>query len=122
MHHYSSLLGIYPVAIDPIVLSVAEQDPESNEEALIDRDAYIFDLDITISPISMSRGNLVDIRGKSIPFLEAVQASIVPYAVKLSFLFHEFVGWCVEQYSHSERVIVNKQGSQGLCRIDNLSV
>lgn len=89
MHHYSSLLGIYPVAIDPIVLLVAEQDPESNEEALID-------LDITISPISMSRGNLVDIRGKSIPFLEAVQASIVPYAVKLSFLFHEFVGWCVE--------------------------
>jgi hypothetical protein len=108
--------------MDPIVLSVAEKDPESNEEALIDRDADVFDPNITISPISVSRSNLADIKGKSIPFLEAVQASIVPYVVEVSFPFPEFIGWCVEQYSHSERVIVNKQGSQGLCRIDNLSI
>jgi hypothetical protein len=71
--------------MDPIVLSVAEKDPEGNEEALIDRDADVFDPDITISPIFVSRSNLVDIKGKSIPFLEAVQASIVPYVVDLSF-------------------------------------
>jgi hypothetical protein len=29
--------------MDPIVLSVAEKDPEGNEEALIDRDAYVID-------------------------------------------------------------------------------
>jgi hypothetical protein len=106
--------------MDPIVFSLEEKDLESNEESLIDIDADVYDPDITISPISMSHGNLVDIRGKSIPFLEAFQASIVPYVVELSFPLPEFIGWCAEQYSHSKRVIVNKQGSQGLCRIVNL--
>jgi hypothetical protein len=113
-------LGIYPISIDPILLSVAEKDHESNEEALIDRDADVSNLNITISPIFVSRSNLVDIKGKSIPFLEVVDASIVPNVVEVSFPFPEFVGWCAEQYSHLERVIVNKEGSQCMCRINNL--
>jgi hypothetical protein len=108
--------------MDPIVFSVAEKDPEGNEDTLIDKDADVIDPDITISPISVSRSNLADIKRKNIPFLEAVQASIVPYVVDLSFPFPEFVGWCTEKYSHSERVIVNKHGSLVLCRIDSLSV
>jgi hypothetical protein len=58
--------------MDPIVFLVAEQDPEVNEESLIDRDVDVFDLDITISPISVSRSNLVDVKGNNIPFLDAV--------------------------------------------------
>ena len=119
---YSSLPGIYLISMDPIVLSVVEKDPESNKESLIDRDADVFDPDITISPISMSRSNLDDIKGNNIPFLEVVQASIVPYVVEFSFPFPEFIGWCAEKYFHTKRVIVNKHGYQVLCRIDTLSV
>ena len=108
--------------MDPILFSIAEKDLEGNEDALIDRDVDVFDPNITIFPIFVSWGNLADIKGKIIPFLEVVQASIVPYAVELSFSFLEFVGWCAEQYSHAERVIINKQGSQVLCIIDSLSV
>ena len=72
----------------------------ANEEALIDRYSYIFYAEITISPIFVSRRNLSDKVGKCIPFLEAVQATIVPYAVEIAFSFPEFIGWCVEQYSH----------------------
>jgi hypothetical protein len=40
--------------MDLIVLSVVQQDPEGNEEVLIDRDADVFDPDITVSPIYVS--------------------------------------------------------------------
>jgi hypothetical protein len=103
-------------------MSVAEKDPVSNEEALIDRDSDVFDTEITISPISMSRANLSDNVGKQIPFLEAVQATIVPYVVEVMFPFPEFIGWCAEQYSQEEKVVVNKQGSEVLCRVESLSI
>jgi hypothetical protein len=82
--------------MDPIITSVTEKDPVSNEEALIDRDSDVFDTEITISPISVSRSNLSDNVGRRIPFLEAVQATIVPYVVEVAFPFPEFIGWCAE--------------------------
>jgi hypothetical protein len=103
-------------------MSVAEKDPMSNEEALIDRDSDVFDTEITISPISMSRANLSDNVGKQIPFLEAVQATIVPYVVEVTFPFPEFIGWCAEKYSQEEKVVLNKQGSEVLCRVESLSI
>jgi hypothetical protein len=108
--------------MDPIITSVTEQDPVSNEEALIDRDSDVFDTEITISPISVSRSNLSDNVGKHIPFLEAVQASIVPYVVEVTFPFPEFIGWCAEQYSQEEKVVVNKQGSEVMCRVESMSI
>jgi hypothetical protein len=85
--------------MDPVFLSVTEKDPLPSEESLIDRDSDVFDTEITVSPISVSRANLPDHVGRQIPFLEAVQASIVPYAIEVAFPFPEFIGWCVEQYS-----------------------
>jgi hypothetical protein len=78
---------------------VTEQDPVSNEEPLIDQDSNVFNTEITISPISVSRDNLSDSVGKKVPFLEEIQATIVPYVVELAFPFPEFIGWCAEQYS-----------------------
>jgi hypothetical protein len=103
--------------MDPIITSVTEQDSVSNEEALIDRDSNVFDTEITISPISVSKANLSDNVGKQIRFLEVVQATIVPYVVKVVFPFPEFIGWCIEQYSQEEKVVFNKQGSEVLCRV-----
>jgi hypothetical protein len=110
------------MAMNPVILSVTEQDPASKEEALIDRDSDIFDTEITVSPISVSRANLLDNVGRQIPFLEVVQASIVPYAIKVTFPFPEFISWCVEQYSQEEKVILNRLGSEVLCRVDSPSV
>jgi hypothetical protein len=61
--------------MDFIITSVTEQDPVSNEEALIDQDSDVFDTEITISPIFVSRRNMFDNVGRRIPFLEAVQAT-----------------------------------------------
>jgi hypothetical protein len=58
--------------MDPIITSVTEKDPMMNEEALIDRDSYVFDTEIAILPIFVSRRNLSDNVGRHIPFLEAV--------------------------------------------------
>jgi len=71
--------------MDPVVLSVTEQDPPPSEEALIDKDSDVFDTEITISPFSVSRANLADHVRRQIPFIEAVQASIVPYAIEVTF-------------------------------------
>jgi hypothetical protein len=80
----------------------------SNEEALIDRDSDIFDTEINIFPKSVSRSNLFDNVVRPIPFLEAMQATIIPYIVEVTFPFPKFIGWCAEKYSHEKRVIVNK--------------
>jgi hypothetical protein len=108
--------------MDPIITSVTEQDLMVNEEALIDRDSNVFYTEITISPISMSRSNLPDKVGRCIPLLEAAQATIVPYVVEIAFPFSKFIGWCAEQYSHEERVVMNKRGSKVMCRVESLSI
>jgi hypothetical protein len=108
--------------MDPIITLVTEQDPVENEESLIDRDSKVFDTLITIFPISVSRRNMSNKVGKCIPFLEAFQAIIVSFVVEISFPFLEFIGWCVEQYSHEERVVVNKRGSEVMCRVESLSI
>jgi hypothetical protein len=43
------------MAMNPLILSVTEQDLTSKEESLIDRDSDIFDTEITVSPIFVSR-------------------------------------------------------------------
>jgi hypothetical protein len=58
--------------------------------------------------------------GRCILFLEVVDTTIVPYDVEIAFSFPEFIGWCAEQYSHEERVIVNKKGSEVMCRVESL--
>jgi hypothetical protein len=93
-----------------------------NEESLIDRDSNVFDTKITISPIFVSRSNLSDKVGRCISFLEVVQATVVPYAVEITFPFPEFINWCVEQYSHEERVVMNKLWSEVMCRVEILSI
>jgi hypothetical protein len=56
IHAISTHFQVFFIAtMDPIITSVTEQDPVSNEEALIDRDSDVFDTEITISPISVSR-------------------------------------------------------------------
>jgi hypothetical protein len=69
---FYSFIGIFHHRHGPVIMSVAEQDLTSNEESLIDRDSDVFDIELTISPISMSRSNLSDNVGKQIPFLEVV--------------------------------------------------
>jgi hypothetical protein len=107
---------------NPVILSVNEQNITSREEALIDMDSYVFDTEITVSPISVSKLNLLDNVGKHIPFLRMTQASITPYFVEVVFPFPEFISWCAEQYLQEERVILNKVGSKVLCEIDSLSL
>ena len=66
---------------NPVIFFVNEQDIASREEALIDRDSDVFDTEITVSPISVSRSNLLDNVRNCIPFLGMAQASITPYVV-----------------------------------------
>jgi hypothetical protein len=46
------------------ILSMNEQEITSREEALIDRDSNVFDTEIIVLPISVSRSNLLDDVGK----------------------------------------------------------
>jgi hypothetical protein len=77
--------------MDPVIMSITEQDLASKEEALLDRDFDVFDTETTVSPVSVSRSNFSDNVGRQIPFLEVVQSSIVPYVVEVAFPFPEFI-------------------------------
>jgi hypothetical protein len=110
------------MAANHVVLSINEQVISSKEEALIDRDSDVFDTEITVSPISVSKSNLLNNLGMHIPFLEAAQASITPYIVEVVFPFPEFVSWCAERNYQEERFILNKLGSEVLCEIGSPSL
>jgi len=83
---------------NPIILSLKEKDFASKEESIIDMDFDVFDIEFMISPISVSRSNLLDNVGKKIPFLKTTQDSISLYAIEVVFPFPEFISCCVEQY------------------------
>jgi hypothetical protein len=92
--HRASLLTIsaqfqvfFIVTMDPIITLVIDQYPMSNEEALIDQDSDVFDTEIAICPIFVSRSIFSDNVGNHIPFLEAIYPTIVPYVVQVSFPF-----------------------------------
>jgi hypothetical protein len=110
------------MATNSVVLSMSEPDIYSKEESLIDRDFDVFNKETMVSPVSVSKENLLNNDGSCIPFLEASQASFTPYVVETVFPFPEFVSWCAEQYSQGERVILNKLGSEVLCKIDGPSL
>ena len=46
----------------------------------------------------------------------------MPYIIEVIFPLSEFIGWCAEQYSQEEKVILNKLGSKVLCIVDILSI
>jgi hypothetical protein len=99
------------MVVNPIVLSVRELDTPSREDTLIDRDSNVFDIVTMVSPISVSKVNLLNNVGSHISFLEVDRASFAPYVVETIFPFREFMNWCAERYSQGERVILNKLGS-----------
>jgi hypothetical protein len=103
-------------------MSIETKIPMSKEESLIDRDSDVFDTEIIVSHISVSRANFSNNVGKYIPFLEVVQATIVPYTIKLAFPFLEFMDWCTEKYSREENIVINKLGFEVLCRVESLSI
>ena len=105
-----------------VFLSVSELDISSKEDSLIDRDSDVFDTVTTVSPIYVSKTNLLNDIESHISFLEAVRASFTPYVVETIFPFPEFVSWCAERYSQQEKVILNKSGSEVLCKIDGSSL
>jgi hypothetical protein len=106
----------------PAILTLCEQEISSREEALIDSDFDVFDTEIMVSPISVSKSNLLNDVGTHIPFLEVAQASIIPYVIETVFSFPEFMSWCAERYSQEERVILNKLRSKVLCKVDGPSL
>jgi hypothetical protein len=52
------------MVVNSVILFVNEQDIASREEALINRDSDVFDTEITVSLVYVSRSNLLDNVGK----------------------------------------------------------
>jgi hypothetical protein len=110
------------MAANPVVLSMSEPDTPSREDSLIDRDSDIFNTLMMVSPVSVSKENLLNNVGFHISFLEAARASFTLYVIETIFPFPEFVSWCAERYSQGKRDILNKLGSEVLCKVDGPSL
>jgi hypothetical protein len=98
------------------------QNPENKEDLIIDRDSNVFDPVLSVNTVTESRSRLSVLGVQNAPFIDVVKLSIFPYCLEQSYQFPEFVNWCATHYSHSERVIVDTNGSESLCRVDTLSV
>ena len=77
----------FTMTTNPNVLSMSEPDISSREDALIDRDSNVFDTVTTVSPVSVSKMNLLNDVESHISFLEAARASFAPYVVETIFPF-----------------------------------
>ena len=80
---------------------------DSKEEVIVDREGNIFDLVLSICSISPSKEWLWEFKTRGNDVLNVVGSLLYHFSIEKTLHFPEFVEWCVNNYSLTERVIMN---------------
>ena len=89
---------------------------------VIDRERNVFDPILSVCSVSVSRERLWQYKSQGNDILNVCNSFLYYFAVEQTLPFPEFVEWCENNYSSSERVIMIRTTSKILCRIDTKSV
>ena len=91
---------------------------DEREEFVVDRERNVCDPVLSVGNVSVSKEQLwqCNLQGNDI---QNIYGSFSYYfAVEQTLPFPEFVEWCVNSYSPSERVIMSHTTSKILCKVD----
>lgn len=89
------------------------------EKHLTDSLVKVFESRLTVRPVSHYKQTIID-NPSIIP--SKLMVLMFQFAIELVFLFPEFIEWCVSNYSRSERIIMNFNGSKFSCHINLQSI
>ena len=80
------------------------------EYCIANRESYVLNLVLSMGIVKQIKEKLFSLHSESIDILGLAKNTIIDLFPKQSFHFPEFVEWCAQNYSQSERVIMNKDG------------
>lgn len=88
---------------------------DANQESIVDIECDVFGPIFIINPVSESKKRL---HHETSHFPNSVKPSLSQFTLEQSYPFPEFIQWCVDNYSKTERVIMNSTGLKVLCWVD----
>ena len=80
---------------------------DEREEVVIDRNKNVFDPILLVCSVSVSKEHLWKYKSQGNYILNVCNSFLYYFVVEQTLPFPEFVEWCANSYSSSERVIMS---------------
>ena len=85
---------------------------DEREEVVIDRERNVFDPILLVWSVSVSKEHLWEHNSQGNDILNVCRSFLYFFAIEQTLPFPEFVEWCANSYSSSERVIMSHTTSK----------
>ena len=95
---------------------------DEREEVVVDRERNVCDLVLSVGSVSVSKEHLWQYNSQGNDILNVYSSFSYYFAIEQTLPFPEFVEWCTNSYSSSERVIMSHTTSKILCKVDAKTV
>ena len=95
---------------------------DEREEFVVDRERNVCDPVLSVGNVSVSKERLWQCNLQGHDVLNICSSFSYYFAIEQTLPFPEFVEWCANSYSPSERVIMSHTMSKILCKVDAKSV
>ena len=95
---------------------------DEREEVVVDRERNVCDHILSVCSVSVSKEHLWQYNSQGNDILNVCISFLYYFAIEQTLPFPEFVEWCVNNYSSSERVIMSHTTSKILCKVDAKNV
>ena len=95
---------------------------DEREEVVVDRERNVCDPMLSICSVSVSKEHLWQYNSQGNDILNVYSSFLYYFAIEQTLPFPEFVEWCANSYSSSERVIMSHTMSKILCKVDMKTV
>ena len=95
---------------------------DEREEVVFDRERNVCDPVFSVGSVSVSKEHLWQYNSQGNDILNVYSYFLYYFSIEQTLPFHEFVEWCMNSYSSSERVIMNHTTSKILCKVDAKTV
>ena len=88
------------------------------EEILVDREGNIFYPNLSVGIVSHSKEHFWELNSQGEDVLNVHSSFLYNFYIQHTLHFLEFVEWCVNKYSFTERVIMNSGTTKILCEFN----
>ena len=91
---------------------------DRKEEFIVDGEGNVFDPILSVSSISQSKEQLWSFKSQGRDVFDVWNSIMYYFSIEQTLYYPEFVEWCVNNYSPTGRVIMNKNATRILCQVN----
>ena len=95
---------------------------DEREEVVVDRERNVCDPVLSVGSVSVSKDHLWQYNLQGNDILNVCSSFLYYFDIEQTLPFPEFVEWCTNSYSSSERVIMSHTMSKIICKVDMKTV